>query len=155
MSQSHCRKPPPVICLTEQIESLDLAAGQCVKSSSAFLGKSVAPDCGEGTPKELVQYIHGKRGSRAFTIFMLYMNSNSAQFVERNQHGHKFNWNTVHILAQARTKKEREFIEAWHSTEKALNKHIEIDPVYGPLQTKERRGGQREKEQTIRLKQGN
>ncbi|KER32502.1 hypothetical protein T265_01382 [Opisthorchis viverrini] len=51
--------------------------------------------------------------------------------------GHHFDWNNVRILGQARTKKEREFMEAWYSTGGAINRHIEIDPAYQPLRTKE------------------
>ncbi|GAA55914.1 hypothetical protein CLF_109359 [Clonorchis sinensis] len=34
--------------------------------------------------------------------------------VHKDQEGHEFDWSGVHILGQARTKKEREFIEAWY-----------------------------------------
>eukprot|EP00061_Rhincodon_typus_P014559 g41645.t1 len=32
----------------------------------------------------------------------------------------------------------REFLEAWYSTKKAINKHIELDPIYTPLGRKTR-----------------
>ncbi|KER29271.1 hypothetical protein T265_04110 [Opisthorchis viverrini] len=75
--------------------------------------------------------------------------------VDKEQVGHRLNWSTVHTSTQERTKKQREFIEAWHSTNKAINKHIKIDPVYRPLQAKEIRdyGTQRRtNKQAIRLK---
>ncbi|GAA56732.1 hypothetical protein CLF_111426 [Clonorchis sinensis] len=74
--------------------------------------------------------------------------------VHEDQDEHKFNWSTVHILAQARTKNEREFIEAWYSTEKAINKHIEINPVYRPLQTKELRNSRKEDHNATQLGNG-
>ncbi|KER33068.1 hypothetical protein T265_00967 [Opisthorchis viverrini] len=57
---------------------------------------------------------------------------------QKDQEGHEFDWNGVRILAQARTKREREFMEAWYSTEEDINKHIEIDPIYQPLRARER-----------------
>ncbi|KER20500.1 hypothetical protein T265_15305, partial [Opisthorchis viverrini] len=42
----------------------------------------------------------------------------------KDQEGHEFDWSGVCILAHARTKNEREFMEAWSSTEEAINKHI-------------------------------
>ena len=56
--------------------------------------------------------------------------------VHEDQEGHQFNWDMVSILAQARTKKEREFIEAWYSTEQAINRHIDFDSAYQPLRRK-------------------
>ncbi|GAA55505.1 hypothetical protein CLF_108196 [Clonorchis sinensis] len=57
--------------------------------------------------------------------------------VHKDQEGHEFDWSGVHILGQARTKKEREFIEAWYSTKGSINKHIEIDPIYQQLRVRE------------------
>ena len=34
------------------------------------------------------------------------------------------------------TKRRREFVEAWHSTEEAINKHIDLDAAYQPLRSK-------------------
>jgi hypothetical protein len=56
--------------------------------------------------------------------------------LHEDQEGHQFNWNNVKILAQAGTKREREFIEAWYSTKNAINKHIDIDPIYQPLRNR-------------------
>ncbi|GAA54183.1 hypothetical protein CLF_112548 [Clonorchis sinensis] len=56
--------------------------------------------------------------------------------IHEDKEGHKFILNNVQILAHARTKREREFAEAWYSTQKSINKHIDIDPVYQPLQQK-------------------
>ncbi|GAA50332.1 hypothetical protein CLF_104383 [Clonorchis sinensis] len=60
--------------------------------------------------------------------------------IHEDREGHKFNWNNVQILAHTRTKREREFAEAWYSTQKSINKHIDIDPVYQPLRAKELHG---------------
>ncbi|GAA57554.1 hypothetical protein CLF_112885 [Clonorchis sinensis] len=58
--------------------------------------------------------------------------------VHKDQEGHEFDWSGVHILGQARTKKEREFIEAWYSTKGSINKHIEIDPIYQQLRARKK-----------------
>ncbi|GAA50262.1 hypothetical protein CLF_104301 [Clonorchis sinensis] len=58
--------------------------------------------------------------------------------LHKDQEGHEFDWSGVHILGQARTKKEREFIEAWYSTKGSINKHIEIDPIYQQLRARKK-----------------
>ncbi|KER20289.1 hypothetical protein T265_15354, partial [Opisthorchis viverrini] len=56
--------------------------------------------------------------------------------IHEDREGHTFNWDNVQILAHASAKREREFAEAWYSTQKSINKHIDIDPVYQPLRAK-------------------
>ena len=47
--------------------------------------------------------------------------------------GHTFNWENVQILDRGNSKNTREFLEAWHSGQSAINKHIEINPIYQPI----------------------
>ncbi|GAA52136.1 hypothetical protein CLF_107388 [Clonorchis sinensis] len=56
--------------------------------------------------------------------------------IHEDKEGHKFNWDNVRVLAHARIKREREFAEAWYSTQNSINKHIDIDPVYEPFTSK-------------------
>ena len=53
--------------------------------------------------------------------------------VHEDNEGHHFNFNTVKILDRANNKRTREFLEAWHSTENSINKHVELDRTYFPL----------------------
>eukprot|EP00061_Rhincodon_typus_P003769 g20923.t1 len=50
--------------------------------------------------------------------------------------GHEFNWNDTSIIAQAKQRHAREFLEVWYSNRNSNNKHIELDPVYKPLRNK-------------------
>ena len=43
---------------------------------------------------------------------------------------HTFNWNTVKILNQAKSKNARVFLEAWHSDKTAINRRIELNNIY-------------------------
>ena len=53
--------------------------------------------------------------------------------VHEDNEGHHFNFKTVKILDRANNKRTREFLEAWHSTENSINKHVELDRTYFPL----------------------
>eukprot|EP00061_Rhincodon_typus_P014987 g42406.t1 len=46
--------------------------------------------------------------------------------------GHQFDWDNVAILGQAKQRHAREFLEAWHSNQNSINKHVELDPIYQP-----------------------
>ena len=46
---------------------------------------------------------------------------------------HTFNWETVSILNQAKSKIARESLEAWHSDKAAVNRHIEVNNIYIPF----------------------
>jgi hypothetical protein len=63
--------------------------------------------------------------------------------IHEDQEGHKFNLETVRILARGNTRHAREFLEAWHSTTNSINRHIELDPIYAPILAKDlQRNGQ-------------
>eukprot|EP00061_Rhincodon_typus_P009039 g32195.t1 len=47
-----------------------------------------------------------------------------------NKENHQFDWDNIKILGQAKQRQARELLEAWYSTKKAINKHIELDPIY-------------------------
>eukprot|EP00061_Rhincodon_typus_P006618 g27444.t1 len=55
-----------------------------------------------------------------------------------DQDNHQFDWDNTKILGQAKQRQAWEFLEAWNSTKKAINKHIELDPRYTPLRRKTR-----------------
>jgi hypothetical protein len=44
--------------------------------------------------------------------------------------GHRFNWNECKVIGSAHSKKSREFIESWNSTENCINRRIDLDPIY-------------------------
>eukprot|EP00061_Rhincodon_typus_P003676 g20688.t1 len=50
--------------------------------------------------------------------------------------GHEFNWENMFVIAQAKQRHAREFLEAWYSNRNSTNKHIELDPVYEPLRNR-------------------
>ncbi|KAH9580621.1 hypothetical protein MS3_00000708 [Schistosoma haematobium] len=50
--------------------------------------------------------------------------------------GHSFDWKNVEILDRGNSKNTREFLEAWHSGQSAINKHIEINTIYQPIRNK-------------------
>ena len=56
--------------------------------------------------------------------------------VHEDKEGHKFNLDSVKIIAQGNTRHTREFLEAWYSTTNSINRHVELDPVYIPLRMK-------------------
>ena len=59
--------------------------------------------------------------------------------IHEDAEGHHFNLDEVKILARANNRRKREFMEAWHSTSNAINQHIEIEPIYEPLRSRELR----------------
>ncbi|CAH8665099.1 unnamed protein product [Heterobilharzia americana] len=50
-----------------------------------------------------------------------------------DNYGHEFNFDNVEILDRGNTKNIREFLEAWHSGQSAINRCIHIDPIYQPI----------------------
>ncbi|VDP34151.1 unnamed protein product [Schistosoma margrebowiei] len=46
---------------------------------------------------------------------------------------HSFDWKNVEILDRGDSKNTRQFLEAWHSVQLELNKHIETNPIYQPI----------------------
>ena len=51
-----------------------------------------------------------------------------------DEHGHTFNLADTKILGHAKTRRARQFKEAWHSTNKAtFNRHIDIPTIYQQL----------------------
>jgi len=52
--------------------------------------------------------------------------------VHEDEHGHVFNFETTKVLSTARQRQAREFIEAWYSTDNAINRHVELDPIFAP-----------------------
>ena len=57
--------------------------------------------------------------------------------IHEDAEGHQFNLDEVKILARANTRRKREFMEAWHSTLNSINRHIDIEPIYEPLRSRE------------------
>ncbi|XP_072420853.1 uncharacterized protein [Chiloscyllium punctatum] len=51
---------------------------------------------------------------------------------------HEFDWDNTTITGQAKQRTAREFLEAWHSSTDSINKHIDLDPIYWPLQRTDR-----------------
>eukprot|EP00061_Rhincodon_typus_P018185 g47251.t1 len=51
--------------------------------------------------------------------------------VHSENEGNQFNWDSVTKCRHA-----QEFLEAWFSTHNAINKPIELDPIYKPIQNK-------------------
>eukprot|EP00061_Rhincodon_typus_P017311 g45949.t1 len=56
--------------------------------------------------------------------------------IHMDKENYQFDWDNTKILGQARQRKAQEFLEAWHSMKKAINKHTELDPIYTPLRRK-------------------
>ncbi|CAH8481679.1 unnamed protein product [Schistosoma guineensis] len=52
---------------------------------------------------------------------------------------HTFDWKNIKILDTGNSKYTRESLEAWHSSQSAINIHIETDPIY---QTNRKNHGQ-------------
>ncbi|CAH8866949.1 unnamed protein product [Trichobilharzia szidati] len=61
---------------------------------------------------------------------------NSLVSMHADNYGHQFDWDHVKILNRGNTKSAREFLEAWYSSENAINKHINIDEVYQLIKSK-------------------
>nr|CAH8864472.1 unnamed protein product [Trichobilharzia regenti] len=53
-----------------------------------------------------------------------------------DNYGYQLDWDNVEILNTGNTKIAREFLEAWHSNEYAINKHINIDQIYQLIKSK-------------------
>eukprot|EP00061_Rhincodon_typus_P014590 g41700.t1 len=53
-----------------------------------------------------------------------------------DKENHQFDWDNIMILGQDKQKQAWEFVEAWFTTKKAINKHIEFNPIYAPLRRK-------------------
>eukprot|EP00061_Rhincodon_typus_P009458 g32992.t1 len=43
---------------------------------------------------------------------------------------HQFHWDNTRILGQVKQREAWDFLEAWYSTKKAIDKHVELDPIY-------------------------
>ncbi|BHF57236.1 hypothetical protein SprV_0100017700 [Sparganum proliferum] len=43
---------------------------------------------------------------------------------------HRFNWEGTEVIASANTKQAREFLEAWHSNDNSINRHVDLDAHY-------------------------
>eukprot|EP00061_Rhincodon_typus_P011960 g37349.t1 len=52
--------------------------------------------------------------------------------------GHEFDWDNTSIIAQAKRRHAREFLEAWYSKRNSINKRNELDPVYKLLRNRTR-----------------
>ncbi|MGL5625122.1 hypothetical protein, partial [Cetobacterium sp.] len=61
----------------------------------------------------------------------------SLMSIHEDQEGHKFNLDAAEIVARTSTRHGREFMEAWHSTSRSINKHIQLDSIYRLLRAKE------------------
>ena len=59
--------------------------------------------------------------------------------MHQDQHGHAFDWETAEVLGQAKQKKAREFLEAWFSSNRSINRHVNLEPIYEPLRNKDTR----------------
>ena len=56
--------------------------------------------------------------------------------MHQDETGHQIDLDAAEILSYGRNRHVREFIEAWHSTNGAFNKHIDLDACYQPLRNK-------------------
>ena len=54
----------------------------------------------------------------------------------QDHYDHKFDFESTTIVARAPTRSAREFLEAWHSGPDAINRHVEMDPIYEVLTRK-------------------
>ena len=52
---------------------------------------------------------------------------------------HKIDFGRVSVLDHGSTRYTREFLEAWHSNQNSINRHIKLNPTYIPLQVKDKR----------------
>ena len=59
----------------------------------------------------------------------------SLMSIHQDRFGHTFDLESPSILATARTKCAREFLEAWYSNSNAINRHVNIDPSYHCLKS--------------------
>eukprot|EP00061_Rhincodon_typus_P004833 g23525.t1 len=53
-----------------------------------------------------------------------------------DKESHQFDWDNTKIPGREKQRLAREFLEARYSTKKAINKHMELDPIYTPLRRK-------------------
>ncbi|BHF78565.1 hypothetical protein SprV_0602167800 [Sparganum proliferum] len=49
---------------------------------------------------------------------------------------HRFNWEGTEVIASANTKQAREFLEAWHSNDNSINRHVDLDDHYEGLRSR-------------------
>ncbi|BHF84727.1 hypothetical protein SprV_0902787800 [Sparganum proliferum] len=49
---------------------------------------------------------------------------------------HRFNWEGTEVIASANTKQAREFLEAWHSNNNSINRHVDLDAHYEGLRSR-------------------
>ncbi|BHF61179.1 hypothetical protein SprV_0100415100 [Sparganum proliferum] len=49
---------------------------------------------------------------------------------------HRFNWEGTEVIASANTKQAREFLEAWHSNDNSINRHVDLDAHYEGLRSR-------------------
>ena len=57
--------------------------------------------------------------------------------IHQDATGHTMDLDAPIILTLARTKHEREYIESWYSDDNAINKHIDLEPIYHSLRAKD------------------
>ncbi|BHF84003.1 hypothetical protein SprV_0902715300 [Sparganum proliferum] len=49
---------------------------------------------------------------------------------------HRFNWDGTEVVATANTERTREFLEAWYSNARSINRHIDLDAHYEGLRSR-------------------
>ena len=88
------------------------------------------------------KHYNGQTGRRLQTrmkehkLLIRNRNMNSLIYVHQNATDHKMDVDHPKILAQAKTKHAREFLESWFSKPNAINRRIAINPVYWTLRDK-------------------
>lgn len=59
-----------------------------------------------------------------------------------DEQGHHFNLDGATILGRARTRRAREFLEAWYSGMNSINRHVDLEPVYELMRSRSQTGSQ-------------
>ncbi|BHF63431.1 hypothetical protein SprV_0200642300 [Sparganum proliferum] len=49
---------------------------------------------------------------------------------------HRLDWEGTEVIASANTKQAREFLEAWHSNNNSINRHVDLDAHYEGLRSR-------------------